>query len=240
VTTMLRVPRLVAIIAIAALVAAALSLAACGTGPSQDSHPQADATVKCALLACTRGHLGQPCSIAGYPGIIVQVSPTRLGCDPSPGPVPTPAATTAAAAPSPVSSAATLTGHCVMGYELNTGPNQDASGIFVAGRVPGQYVSDTGGPPDPILTYQLTLTNDSESTAAVTGFAVVFYDASGAEAGSDQETATGYIVAGQSLTWTVIEDRTIHGYGDDSNQEWAQTASIPASAATCQLVGWSS
>jgi hypothetical protein len=127
-----------------------------------------------------------------------------------------------------------------MGYELNTGPNQDASGIFLAGPVPRQYVFDAGGPPDPILAYQLTLTNDSGATADVTGFAVVFYDSTGAEAGSDQESASGFIVPGQSLAWTVIEDHTIHGYGDDSNQEWMQTGGIPPGAATCQLVRWSS
>ena len=67
---------------------------------------------------------------------------------------------------------------------------------------------------------------------------MAFYDSSGAEDGSDQASAAQFITPAQSLAFTVIEDHTVHGYGDDSNQQLAQTAAIPASAATCQLVQW--
>jgi hypothetical protein len=85
----------------------------------------------------------------------------------------------------------------------------------------------------PAMAYQLTLTNDSGSTADVTGFAVVFYDASGAEAASDQQAGTGFITPGQSLTWTELASQTIDGDGDGGSDP-----NIPASAATCQLVQW--
>jgi hypothetical protein len=85
----------------------------------------------------------------------------------------------------------------------------------------------------PALAYQLTLTNTSASTADVAGFGVVFYDAAGAEAGSDQQDATGFIVPGQSLTWTELADRAVDGWGDGG-----QDGSIPADAATCQLITW--
>jgi len=42
--------------------------------------------VRCGLLRCPRGHLGERCTIAGYPGITVQISATSLGCD-TDGPV---------------------------------------------------------------------------------------------------------------------------------------------------------
>jgi hypothetical protein len=136
--------------------------------------------------------------------------------------------------PSPVSTAARLSGNCVMGYEWTPNSTDAANGVFISGP-PTPGTSDG----DPTLAYQLTLTNDSGNTADVGGFAVVFYSGS-TEAGSDQEQASGFITPGQSLSWTVIEDHTVHGYGDDPNQQLAQTADIPAGAATCQLVQWSS
>ena len=138
--------------------------------------------------------------------------------------------------PAPVSTAAALTGTCTVGYELV--PGSAATGVFIAGPPPAGDVSGNGGVPDPALAYQVTLTNGSAATADVTGFAVAFY-AAGSETGSDQESASGFITQGQSLTWTVIEDHTIHGYGDDPNQQLAQTAAIPAGADSCQFVAWS-
>lgn len=137
-------------------------------------------------------------------------------------------------APAPVSTAATLIGNCVMGYEWTPNTTNAASGVFIAGPPPAGNSSG-----DPALAYRLTLNSTSANTASVTGFAVAFYDASGVEAGSDQESASGFITPGQSLAWTVIEDATVHGYGDDPNEQITQTGAIPASAATCQLVQWS-
>lgn len=230
----------------AAALAATLSLAACGGthphGPAAPGPAAAHAagpaapaaTVRCGLLTCSHGRVGQPCSIAGYPGIVVRESATTLTCDPSPGPMPT---APAAPPPAPVSTAASLASNCVMGYELNTGPDQDASGVFLTGPLPAGDVNGDGSVPDPVLAYQVTLTNNSGATASVTGFAVVFYTG-GVEDGSDQQGTNGFITPGQSLAWTVIEDQTVHGYGDDSNQEWMQTGAIPTGADSCQLVQW--
>ena len=119
-----------------------------------------------------------------------------------------------------------------MGYEWTPNSTDAATGVFISGP-PAPGTSDG----DPTLAYQLTLTNDSPVTADVSGFAVVFYSGS-TEAGSDQAQASGFITPGQSLAWTVIEDHTVRGYGDDPNQQLAQTGGIPASADTCQLVQW--
>lgn len=62
---------------------------------------------------------------------------------------------------------------------------------------------------------------------------MIFYDASGAEVGSDQEAGTGYIAAGQSLIWTELANLAIDGTGDGGND-----GSIPANASTCQPAEW--
>ncbi|HUY52678.1 MAG TPA: hypothetical protein VMV92_44420 [Streptosporangiaceae bacterium] len=219
-----------------AVLLAALALAACGRqapAASARSQPHPAVTVKCGLIKCSHGRVGQPCSIAGYPGIIVQVSATALGCDPKPGSFQSQPAASPSSAPAPVSTAATVTGTCVMGYEWTPNSTNAASGTFVAG--PPAAETSNG---DSALAYQVTLTNSSGSTADVGGFAVAFYSG-GTEVGSDQEQATGLITQGQSLSWTVIEDQTVHGYGDDPDQALAQTGSIPASGTTCSFVQWS-
>jgi hypothetical protein len=139
------------------------------------------------------------------------------------------------APPSAVDTTATISGNCVMGYES---PTIDSNGF-----PQGNYSSFQAGPPKgstidgnyraPAMAYQLTLTNDSGSTADVTGFAVVFYDASRAEAGSDQQAGTGFITPGQSLTWTELASLAVDGSGDGGSDP-----NIPAAAATCQLVQW--
>jgi hypothetical protein len=141
---------------------------------------------------------------------------------------------TTPAAPSPVDTSASVTGHCVMGYESptvdsNGFPQSDYSG-FQAGPPEGSIID--GNYWAPAMAYQLTLTNDSGNTADVAGFAVVFYDASGAEAGSDQQDGTGFITPGQSLTWAELASRAVDGSGDGG------VANIPIAAATCQLVQW--
>jgi hypothetical protein len=72
-----------------AIVVGAL-VTACGVAPEQASKPVVAAPVRCGLLRCSHGHLGERCTIAGYHGIIVQVSATSLGCD-TDGPVKQPA-----------------------------------------------------------------------------------------------------------------------------------------------------
>ena len=143
-----------------------------------------------------------------------------------------PAAASSPSAPAPAGTSASLTGMCTMGYEWTPNNTDAATGVFISGP-PAPGTSDG----DPALAYRLTLTNDSGSTADVSGFAVVFYSGS-AEAGSDQEQATGFITPGQSLAWTVIEDHTVSGYGDDPTQQLMQTGSIPAGTDSCQLVQW--
>lgn len=147
--------------------------------------------------------------------------------------------TPTAPAPSPVSTQATLSGRCAMGWEWDSNGTSSADGIFRAGAYPSSGAFAPGSSSgDPVLAYRLMLTNKSAVTADVAGFAVAFYDASGTEARSDEETASGFITPGQSLTWTVIEDQSVSGYGDDPNQQLAQTGNIPSGAATCQLVQW--
>jgi hypothetical protein len=138
--------------------------------------------------------------------------------------------------PSPAATSARLAGNCVMGYENNT-PDQ-------WGGVTNQYSGFTAGAPQgatiggnhyaPALAYQLTLTDGSSSTAEVDGFAVVFYDSSGTEAGSDQQQAQpSFIVPGQSLTWTELANTATDGSGDGGSD-----GNIPANAAACDLVQW--
>jgi hypothetical protein len=134
-----------------------------------------------------------------------------------------------------VDTTAAISGNCVVGYESaaidsNGFPQSDYSG-FQAGPPEGSTID--GNYWAPAMAYQLTLTNDSGSTADVTGFAVVFYDASGHEAGSDQQAGTGFITPGQSLTWTELASLAVDGSGDGGSDP-----NIPASAATCQLVQW--
>jgi hypothetical protein len=88
------------------------------------------------------------------------------------------------------------------------------------------------------MAYQVGITNTSTVTDEVGGYGVTFW-AGGQEVGSDQELATGLISPGQTLYWSVIEDHSISGDGDDPNQALAQTSAIPASATSCQFTQWS-
>ena len=133
---------------------------------------------------------------------------------------------------SATASTVTVTGTCTMGWEWTPSDTAEASGQFNAGSPPPG--NDQG---DPALAYQVTLTNGSGTVADVAGVAVAFYS-SGTEDGSDQAQATGFITPGQSLTWAVIEDRTVGGYGDDPNQRLMQTGAIPAGADSCQFLEW--
>ena len=89
--------------------------------------------------------------------------------------------------------------------------------------------------------YQLTLTNTGTTTAQIDGFVVAFYDASGQELGSDQEsfdTAT-FLTAGQSLAWTQYSGTDMAGNGLSGSADGNEDDSIPVSgAASCQLIEW--
>lgn len=129
--------------------------------------------------------------------------------------------------PSPVSTTVSLTSRCVVGY-IPTGQGA----VFVQGQPRGQTLDGTYYPPVP--GYQLTLINIASATADVNGFAVVFYDSTGTELGSDQETAAeSFITSGQSLTWDEYS-----GTDADGNSDSLGHANVPAGAATCQLVQW--
>ena len=220
------------IITPAFLLAIVLGLTACGSTPgssparSAHRHATSATVVKCGMLTCSHGKVGQPCSIAGYPGIIVQSSATQLACDPAPSTLmttaPAPAAT-APGAPSPVSTEATVSSTCAPGVtDTTTGQFSPVSSTSV---LPSE---DT-----PEGAYQVTLTNTSSVTADVTGFAVVFYDGSGTETGSTSNYVSEFITPGQSLTFT--------------ENDWTNLSSAPFAAgsngavdaaATCQLVQW--
>ena len=139
--------------------------------------------------------------------------------------------------PAPASTTATVTGSCV------TGILDVTSGQFYS---MSSYVHGDGYPAagDTIAeAYQLTLTDTSPSaTAAVTGFAVVFYSA-GQELTSDSENlgSPTYITTGQSLTW--IESpwgSETAGQQEPSLGPFAAgVVGAVNTAATCQLLQWS-
>lgn len=209
---------------VAALALVITALAGCG-GTRTIYRPAAAPAPTSSAPATTPGGYSAQCVKQYGPGF-----PYLVGnhCEASP-------AAPTAAAPSPVSTTASASGTCVMGYEMIGGGR--ASGYFQTGQAPpaapGGNGFDTGL--DPALAYQLTLTNDSQATAEVTAFAVVFYNSAGAEDGSDQPelSQTAFIVPGQSLTWTELADQTVNGYGSGGND-----ANIPSDATSCALVQW--
>lgn len=141
----------------------------------------------------------------------------------------TPPATAASRppAPGPVSTAATVTSSCQMGYI----PTAQGA-VFRQGTPQGQTIAGTYYPAVP--GYQLTITGTSNATADVNGFAVVFYDSTGQELGSDRENVTEtFITTGQSLTWTEYSTTDTSGNSDSFG-----TATIATGAKTCQMVAW--
>jgi hypothetical protein len=142
------------------------------------------------------------------------------------------------------STTATLSGTCTLGYEWTPNVTNAADGVFHPAVFGGAGSADRMPPGnssgDPALAYQVTLTNNSASTADVTGFAVVFYTAAGqVEAGSDKEQVSDtFITPGHTLSWAVIEGHTVHGYGDDPNEALLQTGNIPAVVTSCQFLQW--
>lgn len=152
------------------------------------------------------------------------------GCTNGAG-TPNPAAHTTTPPPAKgVSSAAVLHGTCVMGY-IPTGQGA----VFNQGPPQSQVISGTTYPP--VIGYQVTFANQGSSTAEVTGWVVAFYDSSGQELGSDEETAKAtFITAEQSLTWTEYATTDTAG----GQQSFGSDSSIPAdgSAATCQVINY--
>jgi len=166
------------------------------------------------------------------------------GTVPAPVPTPSPPIVTQPPSPGPVSTGATLTGSCVMGYEpaYNTSDGSIAYGPFTDGR-PIPYTTIGNTQYTPAVAYQVTLTNNGSTTARVAGWAVAFYDASGTELGSDDEPGGAgdtFITARQSFTWTLHSGTDTYGNGVGSNATGQQDDSIPSggSAATCTIVTW--
>jgi hypothetical protein len=149
----------------------------------------------------------------------------------SPPATATPAAAVPPAAPGPVSTAATLGGHCTMGW-MPTGQGA----VFESGQPNGPQVI-SGTDYYPVIGYQLTLTNNGSATADIDGWVVAFYDNSGTELGSDEENISDeFLTSGQSFTWTeYAPDDT-----DGNSQSFGNDQSIPAdgSAASCQIIQW--
>lgn len=159
-------------------------------------------------------------AIGWHNSLIVRLMPTAPAAPP----------TTAASlppAPGPVSTAATVTSSCLMGYI----PTAQGA-VFQQGTPQGQTIAGTYYPPVP--GYQLTITDTSGATADVNGFAVVFYNSNGQELGSGQENVTEtFITTGQSLTWSEYSATDTSGNSDSFG-----TATIPAGATTCGMVAW--
>ena len=104
--------------------------------------------------------------------------------------------------------------------------------VFVAGAPQDQTIQGTYYPAT--VGYQLTVTNNSANTADINGFAVVFYDSTGSELGSDREDVTEtFLTTGQSLTWTEYSATDTQGNASNLGH-----ANIPAGSATCQIVEW--
>jgi hypothetical protein len=161
--------------------------------------------------------------------------PTRSPGAPPPAPSSPPS-------PGPVSGSATLSGTCEMGYEPANG---DGSGQ-VAGY--GPFVQGPPGPPvgiggtryEPTLSYQVAFTDTGSTTAQIGGFAVAFYDAAGNEVGSDQASAGDtFITANQTLSWTEYSPTDTAGNGLYGSAAGTSDSNIPAGAATCSVLQWS-
>jgi hypothetical protein len=213
-----------------AVLLAVLALAACGRQApaaktaSARSQPHPALTVKCGLTTCSHGRAGQPCSIAGYPGIIVQTSATALGCDPKPGSFSEQPATSPP--PTPTAAAQPVSATCLMGW-VNV---PAGSGVAVSSKkfrlsAPVPDTAD-GYSLSNYEAMQVTVSAASQ-TESVSTLTVVWYGSSGAEIGSGTLDIGQVITAGQSLTFLYDESM-----GSDPNP--------PAGASTCSVVSYSS
>ncbi len=134
-----------------------------------------------------------------------------------------------------------VTGWCIAGNEP---AYADSSGAIAYGPFnPGQpfgNVTIAGTQYAPTLAYRLNLTNRGAAAAAVHGFVVAFYDSSGQEQGSDQQTfdTPTYITSSQSLAWTLYSGRNTLGTALSGNGSGTKDGHIPAGAFICQMVKW--
>jgi hypothetical protein len=143
-----------------------------------------------------------------------------------------PPAPTSPAAPGPVSTTATLDAHCSMGY-LPGGQGVE----FIKGAVPTTGFNTDGTTYYPTVGYEIMLTNNGTATADITGWVVAFYDSSGTELGSDEESISDeFLTGGQSFNF--VRYSSMDTDGGDENV--GSDASIPSdgSAATCQVIQW--
>lgn len=107
--------------------------------------------------------------------------------------------------------------------------------VFVPGPPHNQRISGTTY--HPVIGYQVTFTNDGSATADIAGWVVAFYDSSGTELGSDEQTVSGsFLTSDQSFTWTEYAPSDTQGNG----QQFGNDQNIPAdgSAATCKVIQW--
>jgi hypothetical protein len=122
----------------------------------------------------------------------VLVTLALAGCSAGSSPAATPGAVTRSAAP--VSQSVTVSGKCTPGlYDTVTGQYTSLVGLRHHGLPAGDTFEGA---------YQVTLTDTSSfRTAQVNALAVIFYNSSGQETGSDQKTASGLIAPHQSMSW---------------------------------------
>ena len=207
---------------------------ATGTRTSHRSQAaEAEATITCSLLSCSHGKVNQPCSVGNYPGIIVQSAPGQLACDPSP-PSSFPVATSS---PPPAPNAAPvgqaqLSSSCTPGtYDTDTGTFYPLSQTWPSSVTANEDIMAEG--------YQITLTNHSQATADIDGFAVVFYDHYGTEITSDQESfGDTFLPPGQSLTWTEHPFQDFNPQGTPAGPFILAPSGAVDAGDTCSLVQW--
>jgi hypothetical protein len=107
--------------------------------------------------------------------------------------------------------------------------------VFLAGQPHNQVINGTTY--YPVVGYEVTFTNNTAVTADIAGWVVAFYDSSGTELGSDQETATpSFLTTGQSFSWTEYALTDTQG----NPQSIGSDQNIPSdgSASTCQVIQW--
>lgn len=184
------------------------------TPPStHETRHGAASVVKCGLLTCSHGRLGEQCTADGYPGIIVQVSQTKLGCDPHDNYNPS-------AAPATTS----LTASCQIGWvNIPAGSGEPVSSKTFSLTPPAPDTADGYSLAD----YEaMQLTIGARQTVSVGSVTVVWYDSAGTEINSGTANIGQVITAGQHLT--LLYDESL---GSDPNP--------PLRAATCNVVNWS-
>ena len=168
--------------------------------------------VKCGYLSCAAGQVGQPCTMGGYPGMVVRNGPKALACDPSPGNMPTAAPVSPAAPPPPSSPAPViLNTTCDMGWLVpyyNGGFYPDtAAGM----RQANQTASADGG--SAVTGARVTVSNTTSGGVTLNGFTVEIDDSQGSPVGTPftvtadtpgaQGTLPRYLGPGESVSFTL-------------------------------------